>query len=198
MFAQDYEEFGPDRRGHGRGGGFPPPPPPPPHFGGFGGNFRAGRGMMEPAILQALGEKPMHGYEIISYLEERSHGMWRPSPGSVYPTLQLLEEKDLVEYTEEDGKKTYQLTDEGKAEAETSREHLRAAFDRFADADRDEGRRMNRRHDYQRQFHKQAGEIFKLLRQIFRKGSAQQKAAMDDAVNDFKARLEQIWKGELE
>lgn len=58
--------------------------------------FRAGRGMMEPAILAALSERPMHGYEIISYLEKRSQGYWRPSPGSVHPTLQPLEKKILL------------------------------------------------------------------------------------------------------
>jgi len=178
MYAREFNEFGP--------------------LGRSGSPFRAGRGMMEPAILQALHEKPMHGYEIISYLEEKSHGVWRPSPGSVYPTLQLLEEKDLVEYTEQAGKKTYQLTNEGKHEAEAAKEHLRKAFERFSDIDQLEGRRMNLRHDYQRQFHKQAGEIFKLLRRIFRKGSTHQKADMDEAINDFKDRLEQIWKGEIE
>ena len=92
------------------------------------GPFRARRGMIEPAILELLLERPMHGYEIISQLEERSHGMWRPSAGSVYPTLQLLEEKDLVIAKSESGKKVYSLTDlgkEGGEKAKQQKENLR-------------------------------------------------------------------------
>jgi len=73
---------------------------------------------MAPLILRILREKPMHGYEIIRTLETRSHGMWRPSPGSIYPTLQLLEEQGNVRCQEVDGKKVYSLTDEGTAQAE--------------------------------------------------------------------------------
>ena len=196
MFAQDYEEFGPFGRGRGRGG-TPPPPPPPPHFGGVDGGFRAGRGMMEPAIIGALSEKPMHGYEIITYLEEKTHGVWRPSPGSVYPTLQMMEEKGSVTSQEQDGKKIYELTDEGKKESETSREHLRAAFERFADMDQRDGKRMNLHHAYQRQFHKDMGEIIKQMRHIFRKGTKQQKDAMAEAIADFKSRMDDISRGEI-
>jgi DNA-binding PadR family transcriptional regulator len=66
-----------------------------------------------------LGERPMHGYEIIQEITERSHGWWRPSPGSVYPTLQLLADEGLVS-TDQDtqsGKRLYSLTDEGRAAA---------------------------------------------------------------------------------
>jgi len=59
----------------------------------------------------------MHGYEIMTDLAERSGGMWRPSPGSVYPTLQLLEDEDLVRGDATDGKRVYRLTDAGVAEA---------------------------------------------------------------------------------
>lgn len=96
---------------------------------GMHGGFRARRGMIEPAILELLLEEPMHGYEIISQLEERSHGMWRPSAGSVYPTLQLLEEKDLVTSETKGGKKVYSLTEKGKGAAqavEEQKEHLRS------------------------------------------------------------------------
>jgi DNA-binding PadR family transcriptional regulator len=62
----------------------------------------------------------MHGYEIIRHLEDKSHGLWRPSPGSVYPTLQLLEEQDLVTAADHNGKKVYELTDKGRAEAKSA------------------------------------------------------------------------------
>jgi DNA-binding PadR family transcriptional regulator len=78
--------------------------------------FQARRGDMTGHILGVLADKPMHGYEVIRELEKKSHGMWRPSPGSVYPTLQMLEEQDLVEAREEGGKKIYSLTDAGRAE----------------------------------------------------------------------------------
>jgi DNA-binding PadR family transcriptional regulator len=83
---------------------------------GWGG-FRARRGDMSPIILKVLAEKPMHGYEIIGRLEEMSHGFWRPSAGSVYPTLTMLEEQELVTSREENGKKIYELTEKGAKEA---------------------------------------------------------------------------------
>jgi len=86
------------------------------HHGWFGA-MQAQRGDMKPIILNVLAEKPMHGYEIIRQLEEKSEGLWRPSPGSVYPTLQLLEDEDLVTSVEENGKKVYTITEKGMDEA---------------------------------------------------------------------------------
>ena len=62
----------------------------------------------------------MHGYEMIQELDSRTNGIWRPSPGSIYPTLQLLEDEGLIEATAEGGRKSYRLTDTGRAEAETA------------------------------------------------------------------------------
>jgi len=157
--------------------------------------------MIEPAILELLLEKPMHGYEIISTLEEKSHGMWRPSAGSIYPTLQLLEEKDLVTSETKNGKKVYTITKQGKGAAQAAMEqmeHLREASGYFTDLDRAEGRRMNWRHDYQRQFHRDVGDVIKLMRQIFRKGTKSQKEAMGAAVEQFKANLRAISEGDIE
>jgi DNA-binding PadR family transcriptional regulator len=89
--------------------------------GGFGPGGRNRRGMMRHLILEALAVEPMHGYQIIQHLEERSGGMWRPSPGSVYPTLQLLEDQGLVKSEETDGRRVYSVTDEGRAEAEAGK-----------------------------------------------------------------------------
>ncbi len=75
------------------------------------------RGDVRAAILVLLAEQPMHGYEIISQLSERSGGLWRPSAGSVYPTLQQLEDEGLVKGEERDGRNVYALTDAGKAPA---------------------------------------------------------------------------------
>jgi DNA-binding PadR family transcriptional regulator len=83
-----------------------------------GGPIR--RGEIRPLILAALLKKPMHGYEVIQELEAQSNGRWRPSAGSVYPTLQQLADEGLVTSEEVDGRRTYTLTDEGrKAAAET-------------------------------------------------------------------------------
>jgi DNA-binding PadR family transcriptional regulator len=90
---------------------------------GFGpgqlGGRRAGRGDIRAAIIALLAEQPMHGYQIIREIAERSEGAWTPSPGSVYPTLQQLTDEGLVRSTETDGKRVYELTDEGRAQAES-------------------------------------------------------------------------------
>src|SRR3954447_1667107 len=82
---------------------------------GRGGRGRARRGDVRAAVLALLAERPMHGYEIIGELAERTDGMWKPSPGSVYPTLQMLEEEGLVAGEEMDGKRRFTLTEDGRA-----------------------------------------------------------------------------------
>src|SRR6266545_6020465 len=92
-------------------------------FGGppWGGR-RARRGDVRTALLSLLADKPMHGYDLIRELEQRSGGAWRPSPGSIYPTLQLLEDEGLVTSQEQDGKRVYTINDAGRAELEERRE----------------------------------------------------------------------------
>jgi DNA-binding PadR family transcriptional regulator len=89
--------------------------------GPWGGARRMRRGDIRLFLLTALLEGPAHGYELMSRLEIRSQGRWRPSPGSVYPTLQLLEEQGLVQGREDSGKRVFELTDAGRAEAEAAR-----------------------------------------------------------------------------
>jgi DNA-binding PadR family transcriptional regulator len=74
------------------------------------------RGDMGLVLLGALLTRPMHGYELIRTLEEKSKGTWRPSPGSVYPTLQLLEEQEFVTSSQQHGKKVYTITQLGRDE----------------------------------------------------------------------------------
>ncbi|MFE2757280.1 PadR family transcriptional regulator [Actinosynnema sp. NPDC059335] len=126
--------FGDPRHGFGGGfgpggpfGGGPPIPPEPPGFPGHGGpgrgrgrgrGGRQRRGNVRAAVLALLAENPMHGYEMIQEISRRTDGLWRPSPGSVYPTLQLLADEGLVASTEEaGGKKLFTLTETGRAEA---------------------------------------------------------------------------------
>ena len=75
------------------------------------------RGEIRPLILAVLNLRPMHGYEVIQELEEQSGGRWRPSAGSVYPTLQQLADEGLVTSEEVDGRRTYTLTTDGRAAA---------------------------------------------------------------------------------
>ncbi|MFD8673286.1 PadR family transcriptional regulator [Streptomyces seoulensis] len=124
--------------GHGRPGfegergAFGPFGPGGPGFGGpmfggpgFGGGRgrggprgRARRGDVRASILALLKDRPMHGYEMIQEIAERSGGAWKPSPGSVYPTLQLLEDESLIASESEGGKKLFALTEAGRTAAE--------------------------------------------------------------------------------
>ena len=90
--------MGPSGRGRGRG--------------------RRSRGDVRAAVLALLAEQPMHGYQIIQELEARTDGAWRVSPGSIYPTLQVLEDVGLVTAEKESGKRVFHLTDEGREAVE--------------------------------------------------------------------------------
>jgi DNA-binding PadR family transcriptional regulator len=92
----------------------------------WAGGRRARRGDVRTGLLSLLADKPMHGYDLIRELEERSGGAWRPSPGSIYPTLQLLEDEGLVTAEEQDGKRVYTITDAGRAELVERRERAGA------------------------------------------------------------------------
>ncbi|MGF7236991.1 MAG: PadR family transcriptional regulator [Frankia sp.] len=109
-------------RGGGPGFGFPGGPGFGSGFGsgfgpGFGRGPKVGRGDVRNALLALLAEEPMHGYQMIRELSERSGGAWRPSPGSVYPVLAMLADEGLVRAVEEaSGKRVFHLTDAGKAD----------------------------------------------------------------------------------
>jgi DNA-binding PadR family transcriptional regulator len=71
---------------------------------------------MKWALLSALSDGPGHGYELIQRIEERTDGRWKPSPGSVYPTLQMLDDGGSVKATQQDDKRVYEITEAGQAE----------------------------------------------------------------------------------
>ncbi|MDN3356146.1 PadR family transcriptional regulator [Actinomadura sp. DC4] len=112
--------------------GFPPPlpgaPPIPGLFGPgpmpHGAAPKVRKGDVRAAALALLAEGPRNGYQIIQEITERSHGIWRPSPGSVYPALQQLEDEGLVRAEEEGGRRTYRLTGEGRTHVADNREEL--------------------------------------------------------------------------
>src|SRR5690606_38145304 len=86
------------------------------------GSSRMAKGDVRAAVLTLLAEQPMHGYQIINEIAERSGGTWKPSAGSVYPTLQLLADEGLITAEEQNGRKTYSLTGAGREEAEMAAE----------------------------------------------------------------------------
>jgi DNA-binding PadR family transcriptional regulator len=91
------------------------------------------RGDVRAAILDMLREEPMNGYQLISQIAERSGGAWKPSPGSVYPTIQQLEDEGLVEADDERGRRTLRLTDEGRAYVEQHPDELAAVWEPFGE-----------------------------------------------------------------
>ena len=114
--------------GHGRGGG------PGGHHGGHHGGpgGRARRGEVKFLLLDALQSGPKHGYEIIKAMEERSGGNWAPSPGTVYPTLQFLEDAGLVRAEQSGDRRVFHLTETGQAEIAAHAEEVTAFWARFA------------------------------------------------------------------
>jgi DNA-binding PadR family transcriptional regulator len=127
--------------GRGRGG--------PPFGGPFGGGRgRRRRGDVRLALLLLLNEEPRNGYGLMQEIEERSGGRWRPSPGSVYPTLQQLEDEGLIRALDADGTKLFELTDSG-------REHVAAHGEKAApwDDDDDESNAASDLKSQIKQFH---------------------------------------------
>ena len=107
-----------------------------------------GPGEVRLALLSMLAEKPMHGYELMRQLEERSGGVYRASAGTIYPTLQQLEDEGLVASEPRDGKKTYTLTHAGRRELDERREAVERIW-----------RRARRWEDWRSAFNPDAAEI---------------------------------------
>ncbi|MFH9426085.1 PadR family transcriptional regulator [Streptomyces sp. NPDC017529] len=155
-----------------------------PPFGGppFGGRGRGGprgrarRGDVRASILALLKDRPMHGYEMIQEIAERSGGAWKPSPGSVYPTLQLLEDEGLISSESEGGKKLFSLTEAGRTEAES-----------VADAPWEEaGRGVD--WEAMNEIRKAGGGLVEAFRQVWATGTPEQREKAITVVN--KARKE--------
>ena len=92
-----------------------------------------GAGDMKYVILKLLRDKPRHGYEVMKDLEERMHGCYSPSPGTVYPTLQWLEDEGLVIARDVEGKKVYEITDTGRAFLDEHKDIVEEIFDRVTE-----------------------------------------------------------------
>ncbi|GAC1552775.1 MAG: hypothetical protein NVS2B7_28740 [Herpetosiphon sp.] len=111
--------------GHGGHGG---PGGPGDRWWGRRGGPKVGRGDVRAALLTLLAEHPQHGYELIQQITARSGGVWRPSPGSVYPALQLLEDQGLIVSEPDEGRRVFHLTEAGRAYVEQHQSELAAAW----------------------------------------------------------------------
>lgn len=89
------------------------------------------RGALKFLVLDLVRTRPRHGYDIIREIEERSFGFYSPSPGSIYPTLQLLEDQGLVQSADEEGRRIYRITDAGESFLAQHQERLQRHRDRF-------------------------------------------------------------------
>jgi len=94
---------------------------------------RAERGEIRYLVLDAIREQARHGYEVIQHIESRAKGSYRPSPGVIYPTLQMLEELGLAQIVEPGGRKAYQITDAGRTELEQNARSVDDFYQRFGD-----------------------------------------------------------------
>jgi DNA-binding PadR family transcriptional regulator len=173
----------------GFGGFIPPFPPGGPfgHRGGWGqghhgpgkggGRGRGGRPNVRLAVLALLHERPMHGYEMIQELETRTGGIWRPSPGSIYPTLQLLEDEGLITAEEQGGRKRFVLTDTGRPEAEAAAQN--APWQEYGDENVSQAQ----------EFRDAAVGIMDALRQVGFNGTAEQRTQALEVLTETRRKL---------
>lgn len=187
------------QRGHGRGGrrheawGGPMGGPPPwvgqmfgPQFGGPGGGrgprrSRVRRGDVRPAILDVLAkaDEPINGYQVIQQIAERTDDAWKPSPGSVYPTIAQLADEGLIEDAPT-GRKTVQLTDAGKAYVTENAEEIARIWSAFDEDESDEGH-----HDLRMVIKQTVGAIV----QVASAGTPDQQAKAVEILADTRRKL---------
>jgi DNA-binding PadR family transcriptional regulator len=139
------------------------------------------RGDVRAAILDVLAVEPMNGYQIIQQIAERSGGAWKPSPGSVYPTVQQLEDAGLVEGHEADGRRLLQLTDAGRRYVEEHPEEMAATWKVF-----DEGPEPGHETGDLKPV---IGQVMAAVWQIVVSGTRQQQAEAAEILADTRRRL---------
>jgi len=148
-----------------------------------GGRHRARRGAVRVAVLTLLDERPMHGYELITELETRSEGRWRPSPGAIYPALEKMELHGAVTSTDVDGKRQFSLTDRGRQMLAEIREaqgdDAELPWNHSGTGGRGDLRRLT-------------SELGGQIRQVGRFGSADQREAAIAVLDDAKRKLYEI------
>ncbi|PNZ25443.1 PadR family transcriptional regulator [Staphylococcus petrasii] len=162
-------------------------------FGGFGGR-RGGRdrffkkGNLQFVILKMLEEESRHGYQIIKDLEERFKGFYSPSPGSVYPILQMLEDREFVSISKEGNKKIYTITDEGKQflEENVDQDEFTQRLEKFKNVDFEQMKAS--REQLQEVFH----GFMKASQSAMQ--DEEKKKELDALIEETKEKLEKIYK----
>jgi DNA-binding PadR family transcriptional regulator len=169
--------------GPGQAGGWGGPPPwakgpwgAPPWAGRRGPKAR--RGDVRAAILSVLADEPRNGYQIIQEIGSRSGGAWKPSPGSIYPTLQQLEDEGLVVPSDDNGRKAFRLTTEGEEYVAKNAEEVNAPWEAFAEPEgADDGLRPL------------LGQTAAALWQVMATGTPTQQARAREVLADTRRRL---------
>ena len=175
-------------------GGWHPHRPQRPEWGDMFGRFmggpppRAERGNVRYLVLDAIADQPRHGYEIIQHIEKRSGGSYRPSPGVIYPTLQMLEELDHARVEEREGKKAYSITAEGKKDLASHAEDVSDFYERSSESSWD---------DYADELHdvtRRVGRMFKLIGKAARRGRLTPKTVrkLRDLLDQTLEQIEQL------
>jgi DNA-binding PadR family transcriptional regulator len=178
-------------------------PGPPPWLSGLFGLAQQGppqrgprvrRGDVRSAILDMLRQEPMNGYQIITQIAERTQGAWKPSPGSVYPTISQLEDEGLIAGVEGGGQRKLQLTDAGNAYVEERRDELAAVWAPFeqdsgrtGDADAGEDRGEGKA-DYAN-LKPEIGQVMNAVWQIVTTGTDQQKREAIEVLVETRRKL---------
>lgn len=130
-------------------------------------------------MLSLLAEQPIHGYQIITELAERSGGAWRASPGSVCPTLQQLEDEGLVTAAEQDGRRTYSLTEAGRAEVKRATAGRPAPWEELADEDGETARNLR----------STAAQVMAAVVQVAHAGDERQRARAEHLLRETRKSL---------
>jgi DNA-binding PadR family transcriptional regulator len=174
--------------GPGGGGGGDEPGWP---FGRWFGDRppRAERGNVRYLVLDAIADAPRHGYEIMQVIEERSRKTYRPSPGVIYPTLQMLEELGHVRANERDDKKVYAITAAGTRELAEHKDDVTSFYEQTEDVWEDHAEAW-------RDVKERIGRLFRAFRRAGRRGRltpqalAKVRAILDEAVSKLEALVE--------
>ena len=197
--GNDWTSWGQALSGGGRGRRAGGPPPWLGEIFGFANapqrpqqrGPRVRRGDVRTAIIDVLhrarkADEPINGYQVIQEIAELSNGEWRPSPGSVYPTIQQLQDEGLVESDDERGRRTIRLTDSGAAWAEENGTDLAAVWAPFA---RSEEAPADEQPSGHADIKSEIGQVVSAVWQLATQGSEQQKKAALDVLVDTRRRL---------
>ncbi|UYM07303.1 PadR family transcriptional regulator [Solicola gregarius] len=148
-----------------------------PRRGRRGGRGRAPRGDVRAAVLTLLAEEPMHGYQLMQAIADRSSGRWTPSPGAIYPTLNQLEDEGLVAITKESGRRLATLTDSGREQLDAHQEQWAELWSAYEGADNGVDLR------------ELLAELHSAARQVGKTGTDTQRAAAAEVLKDARRTL---------